>query len=954
MALQETWFDSTVEDHELTKNTNFVIERQDRSHTTHPKKGGGGVALIIRNALTYKRMIFQDVKFLNYACVLLQNPKLCIVCVYFPQGFPEASVKDFAALMNNLQNISKTAVLVIGDFNMPMLKWLDDDDIPGSFLPLAGGEIDTDFVNILFGQDLKQIAPPPTNRNHLDLVYVDDVESFHMVEVQEVDLIDRVSIHHSPMGVKYLIPNSVKDRSKSMNFGRTNMNNARIQLSQHRFFEITEEEAIEEDFFGVTSASERVSLNVRAMKDVLNRNTPLRNITQNWISKHPWLKNSLEYEETLVRKRRAKTRLNNEDSQENRDAYRTSSFELSGLFSSLRDAYIKKVIDESNGNTYEFYSLMKNGAKAKKDTPSVMISEGIYVEGEVKLAALARHLGSNFLQNPPDLGQSFSAINDRLFEIYQSNFNENNLGQWDGLNLKLSGDKVAEMIKELNSKKDAGPMKLSADFLKFNVDLVAPVIANAINTMIVTGNVPNDWKECYLIPIPKKGSQTDIKNYRGIAIQSCLPKLLDKFITEMLYEYLGDSISKDQHGFMRGRSTATNLLEITQFLHENQKDNQIDVIYFDYSKAFDQVRHDILAAKLSETGMPYSLYRLIMNFVIDRRYILKVDGEETNFSITPKSSVPQGSHFGPILFLLFINEIGGLCYADDAKIFKVIKNMEDRNALQDRIDGLESWSTMNGLTLNPSKTFHVSYGKSIIASTYFLKGESIATKKTVRDLGVVFDDKLNFGEHIKIISARMNQMIGAARRMVNEIKQPMLMHRIFSVYIRPIGEYCSIIWDQGRFNDPITLAHKKATRIAMGVYFTMPPELYITYEKRCEILEQDNPVTRRRTQAAITCIKILKGITNLSFNELILNHLDLSTRNRRRNHLLLRTNRAIPTRSPVARMLAATTEYESVIRLDQELSTIKGKIKDENRKRREALVASRQPARSSSRSVINF
>lgn len=117
-------------------------------------------------------------------------------------------------------------------------------------------------------------------------------------------------------------------------------------------------------------------------------------------------------------------------------------------------------------------------------------------------------------------------------------------------------------------------------------------------------------------------------------------------------------ISINQHGFRRNKGTTTNLIEITQLLHDNVKNCQVDVIYFDYSKAFDQIRHDLLAAKLSQLAMPFNLYRLIMNFVVDRKYILKVDGQQTTFEIKPRSSVPQGSHFGPVLYILFTNDMG--------------------------------------------------------------------------------------------------------------------------------------------------------------------------------------------------------------------------------------------------------------------------------------------------------
>lgn len=140
------------------------------------------------------------------------------------------------------------------------------------------------------------------------------------------------------------------------------------------------------------------------------------------------------------------------------------------------------------------------------------------------------------------------------------------------------------MINDLSIRKDPGPMGISAAFLQFNIETVAPILVQCINTIFLTGRIPT-----------KKGAITDIENYRGIAIQSCIPKLLDRIITRILYETLESIIDPNQHGFMRGKSTQTNLAEISQFIHNESRSSQIDVIYFDFSKAFDQIRHDLLA-----------------------------------------------------------------------------------------------------------------------------------------------------------------------------------------------------------------------------------------------------------------------------------------------------------------------------------------------------------------------
>lgn len=674
------------------------------------------------------------------------------------------------------------------------------------------------------------------------------------------------------------------------------------------------------------------------------KNTPVKKVKRSWLSKHPWLKGSRIYEESYTFKIKARKNYLAVPTEANREIYKRACLSNSNIYEEERNKFLERVMDETKDSSAEFFSMMKSCNNSKKDTPESMLSEGVYVKGNSKMKAFCKQLGSCFLQDVPLLGQNFEDINDQLLDIYNLNFSGTHTGLWDSFNLNISLETVVRMIGELNNSKDPGPMKISAAFLKFNVDIVAPITQNAINAIMNTGRIPDTWKVSYITPIPKKGSVVDISNYRGIAMQSCIPKILDKFITELLNQHLGGIISKNQHGFMKNRSTTTNLLEITQFLHENAKDAQIDVIYLDYSKAFDHIRHDLLASKLSRLSMPYNFYRIVMNFVIGRKYLPKVDNIETKFSIEPKSSVPQGSHSGPMLYILFTNDVGidQLCFADDSKVYQIFRNMNDRNSLQNKLNRLEKWATENGLTLNPEKTYHMSFGRRMFNSIYFLKNRIIKEVELVRDLGVYFDRDLTFKYHIKNVIKRSNQMIGAARRFVTGIKHTVLIARIYAVYIQPVLEYGSIVWNQNKItlNNGITLAHKKVTRIALNVYYNMEARRYIPYEKRCEILSQDGPLVRRHTQAANFCLKIIKDVVKLSFGNRISEHVNTNF-DARVFHLFLRTDNNIPPKSPMAMMLFAVRKYESVISLTLEIKTNAKKIKEFNERQRTIIADSR-------------
>lgn len=310
---------------------------------------------------------------------------------------------------------------------------------------------------------------------------------------------------------------------------------------------------------------------------------------------------------------------------------------------------------------------------------------------------------------------------EQAMDLYRVEYKTTHERLWDQYINWFTIDQVTEAIMSLHDKKDPGPIGITASFLKHNCNSIAPVLLNMFNIMMETGYVPEEWKNSFLLPIPKKGVLNDVANYRGIAIQSSIPKIFDKLLTEKLYLHLCKIIPKCQHGFMPSRSTQTNLLEFTQFAQDAiNKGSAVDVLYFDFSKAFDRVDYGLLAKKLAALSMPATLFTVLMNFITNRAYQLKTDNVIHQHFVRPQSSVPQGSHCGPILYLIFTADITScvqnidvnqLMYADDTKFYAIVDNFEQMSHMQTAADNLYRWSLQNRLDLNASKTYHMRIAK---------------------------------------------------------------------------------------------------------------------------------------------------------------------------------------------------------------------------------------------------
>ena len=214
------------------------------------------------------------------------------------------------------------------------------------------------------------------------------------------------------------------------------------------------------------------------------------------------------------------------------------------------------------------------------------------------------------------------------------------------------------------------------------------------------GIVPLEWKEANIIPLFKQGSRNKYVNYRPVSLTSVICKLLESIIRDHIMDFLikNKLINSSQHGFLKSKSCLTNLLcffeEITKWVDEG---SPVDIIYLDFQKAFDKVPHQRLILKLKSHGIGISIINWIEQWLTDRRQIVVVDGEVSNWKPV-LSGVPQGSVLGPTLFLLYINDLEEgvtsniLKFADDTKLFRKIKGNGDKQQLQDDIDKLIKWS----------------------------------------------------------------------------------------------------------------------------------------------------------------------------------------------------------------------------------------------------------------------
>ena len=228
-----------------------------------------------------------------------------------------------------------------------------------------------------------------------------------------------------------------------------------------------------------------------------------------------------------------------------------------------------------------------------------------------------------------------------------------------------------------------------------------------------TGVVPRDWKLANVTAIHKKGSKTLVNNYRPVSLTFKVCKVMEGMLRDCIVDHLKTRklIKESQHGFSKGRSCLTNLLifleEVTKFIVNG---NPVDVIYLDFSKAFDKVSHRRLLLKFRSLGVGEKISCWVENWLTDRKQRVVVRGCESEW-LPVTSGVPQGSVLGPTLFLVYVNDIEEnvfsniLKFADDTKIYRSVSTMENIQDLQRDLRSLYQWSVEWQMLFNVDKNW---------------------------------------------------------------------------------------------------------------------------------------------------------------------------------------------------------------------------------------------------------
>lgn len=749
-----------------------------RDRTAH----GGGVAIWVRSGIPHQELnIDNSSQELIWVSVTTSSGNRLGLCgAYRPGTSADTDIDLFTAMEAGIDRVRQTCshVILAGDFNVHNTPWL------GSSRTTLAGETAEDMCYL---HNLQQHVSEPTRGNNiLDLVMSDIPGAVTTTTQAPLGRSDHCVI----LCDFALTPPREPPTSRTVwRYQQADWNRLRA------FFRSTDWENVLMDDVNRSCANLTGKI-LEGMHTFIPSKTLLTQIGDpTW-----WTPECSAAIKAKERAWRAHRRSPGSDAL--KDRYHIATSNCSNRIDNAYQSHvsgIRRKIAEGSLSSRQWWSTIKKSGGLGRTQSIPILKDGDdsdLTTSQDKAEHLAKYFSSKCTLTPDLSPNNLPRVRSRSTATLQT--------------VRFRPSTVRRQLKQLNPWKATGSDGIPARVLKMCCDELSKPVSLLFSRSFTSGTQPTLWKLANVVPVHKKKSKSDVRNYRPISLLPILSKVMESIVNRSLMNFLEahNVLSSNQFGFRRGIGTQ----DVLTLLHHQwsrvaARGGAVRVIAVDIAGAFDKVSHVGVLHKAEEYGIRGTLLQWLRDYLSERKLKVVLDGHSSRpYDI--KAGVPQGSILGPTLFLLYVNDaedhlpngVRLAVYADDTTLFQLVHTKPAipmaTATLQSGINALSRWGSDWRITFEPSKSqgMTISHHRSPWEfQTVSFNGTDICPSSSVRLLGVDFDTTLEYRQHLRRVCTKANQRLGLLRR-ASSILEPADREKAYKGFVRPVLEYAPLAW----------------------------------------------------------------------------------------------------------------------------------------------------------------
>ena len=781
----------------------------------------GGVGMYISNKVKYSLRTDLCNANSNYESCFIEiertHGKNALVGVIYRA---HTSIDNFISdMVNVLEKINKENKLmyVMGDFNIDLLK--DDKDRPTH-----------DYLDLIYSNSLIPAIYKPTRITATSATIIDNILtnceniiksyiittdiSDHMPTV----LISNLSLHSKPTnGNKYKYKRFHND---------DNIGKLKTCLSKIKWAEILDKVNVDDDYNTFISKFQDVYDECIPLKKCANK--PNKEPRSPWITKG--LLRSINTKNKLYKVYLSKPTENNHKK------FKTYRNRLHGLIrKSKRMFYFKKFnkIKNDMRQTWKTINTVLGRTQNKRLSEKFKKDSGTTITDPV---IISNEFNDFFVNVGPKLASEIHNMGKNYYDYMQSPFTKSIFMK------PIVESEITKIISKFDQNKSAGHDDIGNFVIKKVVDEISSPLTEIFNLSLTTGKVPEQLKTAKVIPIYKKDDASVFSNYRPVSVLPCLSKVLERLVFNRCIEFIDNNnlLNEKQFGFRAKHSTYMAIMQLIDKVNNAVERNKTTLgVYLDLSKAFDTIDHTILLYKLEHYGFRGVVKDWFTDYLNNRKQFVSYNGTKSEHK-TILCGVPQGSILGPLLFIIYINDITNtstildfLLFADDTTILYSSDHIVDElSVVNKELSEVNNWFKANKLSINASKTNYMIMGTPKMTSIghdsqdeqinydIVLDDTKLQRVTETKFLGVVIDENLSWKNHIQGISKTISRNIGV----LNKIKYFIPKRILYTLYcslVLPYLNYGILVWGCANktYLDKLHKLQKWAVRIISNSHY---------------------------------------------------------------------------------------------------------------------------------------